>query len=191
MIGKLRILPVVIVAAVLLFGIKLDNIRRDLVSLGVQPAAAQEKKANDGAPAKPAKTAGKDKPAAPSEAKSEMDAAEKADPGAALPKAKISILAGGASGFTPAEIEVLENLSRRREELERRTQSLAMREKLMAAAEKSVDAKIEELRKLEASISAMVKISDDEAESQLKSLVKVYESMKPESDPIFLDTELA
>lgn len=177
--GKFRILPVVVVAAVLLFGIKLENIRRDIIGLGVRPVAAQEKKANDSAPAEPAKAATNNKSTAQSKAKSDADAAENTDPTAPLPKARKSVLADHPSGFSPAEIEVLENLSRRREELERRAQSLAMREKLMAATEKSVGDKIEELRKLEVKISAMVKKTDDEAEGQLKRLVKVYESMKP------------
>jgi flagellar motility protein MotE (MotC chaperone) len=181
MIGKLRILPVVIVAAVLLFGIKLEDIRRDIIDLGVAPAIAESKhpgadKPTGNAPAKLDNEATKN-------ASMEVNVAGKSgpvsDPTAPLPKAKKSVSAGAHSGFTPAEIEVLENLTRRREELERRSQALAMREKLMAATEKNIDAKIAELKKLEAKISVIVKQHDKESEGQLKSLVKVYESMKP------------
>lgn len=188
MIGKLRILPVVIMAAVLLFGIKLENIRRNILELGVAPAVAQDKKAK---PARPVKSveevaAAKTKAGEKTEAEAKPDgkgkmavSEEPVDPTAPLPKSRKSVSAGGNAGFTAAEIEVLENLTRRREELERRAQALQMREKLMAATEKSVDAKIRKLKKLETRISAMVKQKDTESEGQLKSLVKVYESMKP------------
>jgi flagellar motility protein MotE (MotC chaperone) len=188
MIGKLRILPLVIVTAVLLFGIKLVDIRRNIVDLGVKPALAETKKEAAGKPVTALAEKNQDGAAAGTRANGEnsaevdkqtTDTAAATDPTAPLPKAKKSISSGEHTGFTPAEIEVLENLTRRREELERRSQALAMREKLLAATEKSIDAKINELKKLEARISAMVKQHDKEAESQLKSLVKVYESMKP------------
>lgn len=188
MIGKLRILPVVIAASVLVFGIKLENIRRNVMNLGVATAAAQDLKKKSAKPPKSVeaiaavkKNDGTESGVATKSAGEggQAAAAEPADPTAPLAKAKKSISAGGHAGFTAAEIEVLENLSRRRKELERRAQALRMREKLMAAAEKSVDGKIKELKILEATILAMVKEKDAEAEGQLKSLVKVYESMKP------------
>lgn len=195
MIGKLRILPIVIVTAVLLFGIKLDNIRRNILELGVAPAVAQEEKTQKKAKPKEAVdkiSAAKGTEAAKDEAQDKIaskansdqandkaEAGAQADPTAPLPKSRKSVSSGGFAGFTAAEIEVLENLTRRREELERRSKALEMREKLMAATEKNIDTKIKRLKKLETRISAMVQENDAESEGQLKSLVKVYESMKP------------
>lgn len=74
-----------------------------------------------------------------------------------------------------AEIELLENLVARREALEARARELDMREKLLAAAEQRVDAKITELKKIEASVS---KVINEREESKIRSLVKIYEKMK-------------
>ncbi len=74
-----------------------------------------------------------------------------------------------------AEIELLENLVARREALEARERELDMRENLLAAAEQRVDAKITELKKIEASVS---KVINEREESKIRSLVKIYEKMK-------------
>lgn len=74
-----------------------------------------------------------------------------------------------------SEIELLENLVARREALEARERELDMREKLLTAAEQRVDAKIAELKKLGASVG---KVINEREESKIRSLVKIYESMK-------------
>lgn len=74
-----------------------------------------------------------------------------------------------------SEIELLENLVARREALEARARELDMREKLLAAAEQRVDAKITELKKIEATVG---KVINEREESKIRSLVKIYESMK-------------
>lgn len=77
-----------------------------------------------------------------------------------------------------AEIELLENLVARREALEARARELDMREKLLAAAEQRVDAKITELKKIEASVAKLIEVFDEREESKIRSLVKIYEKMK-------------
>ncbi len=74
-----------------------------------------------------------------------------------------------------SEIELLESLVARREALEARARELDMREKLLAAAEQRVDAKITELKKIEATVG---KVINEREESKIRSLVKIYESMK-------------
>jgi flagellar motility protein MotE (MotC chaperone) len=54
-----------------------------------------------------------------------------------------------------------------------------MREKLLAAAEQRIETRIAELKKLEGQVQALIKRHDDEEEKNLRSLVKVYENMKP------------
>jgi len=82
--------------------------------------------------------------------------------------------------FTRAEIELLGNLAQRREQLEQRSRELDLRESLLAAAEKRIDERIAELKKLEASIKQVVQSTDKQEDENLRGLVKIYETMKPE-----------
>ena len=82
------------------------------------------------------------------------------------------------TAVSAAEIEILESLVARREEIEARARELDMREKLLATAELSIDAKIAELKKIEASIAGSIERFDEREEAKIKSLVKIYEKMK-------------
>ncbi len=81
--------------------------------------------------------------------------------------------------FTQNELDVLEKLSQRREELDRREQALTARENLVKAAEMRIDKKIAEMKALQASVEGILKKVDDQDQAKLKSLVKIYENMKP------------
>jgi flagellar motility protein MotE (MotC chaperone) len=67
----------------------------------------------------------------------------------------------------------------RREELDKREHELELRENLLAAAEKRLDAKLDELKKVQGSVSGLLKKHDAEEEAKLAQLVKMYEVMKP------------
>lgn len=167
MLERIRLLPVVIVAASLLLGVKVGSIWLDVERLvGISAAYAQATNAESKPPGE-TKSGSEGEPAA----------AAKAEPKRTDPRALPIV--DGADQFSQAEIEVLQNLSKRREELEARTKELDMREKLLQAAEKRIDGKISELKKIEATVRALLGQHDEEEERQLKSLVKVYEKMKP------------
>jgi flagellar motility protein MotE (MotC chaperone) len=81
--------------------------------------------------------------------------------------------------FSASEVEVLTELSKRRAELDKRADDLDHRELLLKAAEQRVDDKIAQLKDLQTQVDATVdkvKADDDE---RLKSLVRIYENMKP------------
>tara|TARA_B100002051_G_C16689149_1_gene614430 strand:+ start:98 stop:814 length:717 start_codon:yes stop_codon:yes gene_type:complete len=81
--------------------------------------------------------------------------------------------------FTAAELDILENLSERRKSLDARSSELDIRENLLVATQKSVQEKINELKKIEITIRNLLGQHDKQEKSKLLSLVKVYESMKP------------
>ncbi len=54
-----------------------------------------------------------------------------------------------------------------------------MRERLLKAAEKRLDKKVAELEVIQKRIKGLLKQYDKEQEAKLKSLVKIYENMKP------------
>jgi len=81
--------------------------------------------------------------------------------------------------YTDEEVDVLQQLAKRREELEVRARQLDEREALIQAAEQRMDQKMGELKALQAMVEDLLKKRSDEQEAELKSLVKMYENMKP------------
>lgn len=78
-----------------------------------------------------------------------------------------------------SEVDLLANLSKRRNELDAREVELTMRENLIAAAEKRVDGKIAALKELQDQIQKLVGARDAEEQKQITALVKTYSAMKP------------
>ncbi|MEH6632638.1 MAG: hypothetical protein V7776_17615 [Halopseudomonas aestusnigri] len=81
--------------------------------------------------------------------------------------------------MTDEEIELLQSLSARREQLEAREREFEQREVLLLAAERRIDEKIGQLSKLQNTIEGLIVQHDDQGDKQMASLVKIYESMKP------------
>lgn len=90
--------------------------------------------------------------------------------------------------LTPGEIDVLQNLSRRRQEIEARARELDSREALVAAAEARVDKKLADIKAIEEKISAARSAQSAEQDQQMARLVKVYETMKPGDAAIIFNT---
>jgi flagellar motility protein MotE (MotC chaperone) len=176
-----RLIPVTLAALTLLLGVRAAHLWRDADSWVVgaaeaqtaPPAPAAAKGAGQAATA-PAKGAAGQAAAAPA-------AAADSDPGA-LPD---------LSRMTKGEMEILQGLAERRQKLDARAREIELRENLLAAAEKRIDERIAELKRIEASVSAVVKRQEEAQERDIKSLVKVYENMKPkDAARIFEDLEL-
>ena len=94
---------------------------------------------------------------------------------------------------TRKEIEYLQKLTERRQELKRRSQELDDREKLLQAVELRIIERTNSLKKIEKTIEAALKIHDEREKAQLDSLVKIYSAMKPkEAAEIFnnLDSDV-
>lgn len=81
--------------------------------------------------------------------------------------------------YTGEEIQLLQKLAERREELEQRSRNMDVREKLLIATENGIDKKIESLKSIEAQIRALIELHDDQERAQIESLVKTYSAMKP------------
>lgn len=86
---------------------------------------------------------------------------------------------GHSSGKTKSELAVLEGLANRRKALDKRSREIDLRENLLKAAEKRVEARIAELKTIEARIEGELKKRDDHRKEQYQSLVKMYSGMKP------------
>jgi flagellar motility protein MotE (MotC chaperone) len=77
-----------------------------------------------------------------------------------------------------AEVNVMNGLSKRRRELDEREGQLNTQANMIAAAEKRVDAKIAQLKQLQAQMNALLVQRDDAQKAQIASLVKTYSTMK-------------
>jgi len=96
------------------------------------------------------------------------------------PKAAHEDYAGGEDDqiASASEVDVVNALGKRRKELDARESQLGMQANMIAAAEKRVDAKIAQLKTLQAQISALLVQRDDAQKAQVASLVKTYSTMK-------------
>jgi flagellar motility protein MotE (MotC chaperone) len=80
---------------------------------------------------------------------------------------------------SPAERAILERLQERRQEIEARGREMEIRDGLLKAAEMRLEARIAELKALEARVATAVQAKEDADSSRFKSLVTMYENMKP------------
>lgn len=175
--SRVRLLPLTILAVALLLGLKVGSLWQGRDALFVPAAVAQ---AQQQAPAQ-GQAQGQTQGQAQGQQRPAGGTAAAPAGGAAAQNSGVASLADrDPTTFTRAEIELLGNLAQRREQLEQRSRELDLRESLLAAAEKRIDERIAELKKLEASIKQVVQSTDKQEDENLRGLVKIYETMKPE-----------
>jgi len=80
---------------------------------------------------------------------------------------------------TGAERAILERLQQRREEIDTRARELDLRESLIQNAEKRMDSRIDELKGVETRIKTETEQKNETEDARLKSLITIYENMKP------------
>lgn len=82
-------------------------------------------------------------------------------------------------GVSASERALLERLQARRQELETRAREVDIRESLLKSAEKRIEGKVEELKGVENRISAAQEQKAAAESVKFKSIVTMYEGMKP------------
>ncbi len=164
--SRLRLLPVLILTAGLVCVFKLEDVWEGFQALGPTGAVAQEALAKK-APAK-AKTESK------TETEKEDHTASSRGDGETAKAAAID-----PATLTASEVVVLQALAERRQRLDALRRDMDVREGVLKATENRIDEKIAQLKKIEVRIAEFVEGQEEHREEQLKSLVKVYESMKP------------
>ncbi len=147
MIGKVRLLPLMILIAGLVFGMRVTGLWQvaDNAGSGFQTAMAQDN----------------DDDSVPRDQRSDED------------------IEGEPQLFTRAEVDMLQNLQTRREQLDARANEIKLQEDLLKVTEKRIEEKILELKKIEATIQELLKKHDEQEERKIRRLVKMYETMKP------------
>ncbi len=89
---------------------------------------------------------------------------------------------------TGVKMELYKDLAERREELDNIEQDLRTREALLKATEQELERKYQELTKLRNEIETLLNQQSEQEESRIKSLVKIYEGMKPKDAARIFDT---
>ncbi len=87
-----------------------------------------------------------------------------------------------------AEMDLLKQLSDRRDQLDKRSQDLDTREALIKVAEQRVDQKIKEMETLRQQLQTMVNQVSESQQAQIENLVKIYETMKPKEAARIFET---
>jgi flagellar motility protein MotE (MotC chaperone) len=165
-----RLLPALVGAAALLFCAKVVDV---WFAIGTDPFATAHAQATPEVP-KPSRTAAND-PAAPRETTPPAAKRTGRDP----------------MSFTPQEIEILQSLAQRRDDLDKRAAEIDRHEALLQATEQRIDEKIARLQQMEGKINEAFKKEDQKDEAKIKSLVRIYETMKPkEAARIFEQLDL-
>lgn len=199
---SLRLLPVLILAAVGMLGFKVQVIVKEVAGETRLAAFVMEQSAAFAQAAKPNPPAAPNAPAqAP--AATPAAAAPAAQAGATPPAEGAAAPAEGTAdaadgpplpvnfdpaNLTKAEIDTLQRLAERREVIERREREAEAKDGLLKAAEARIDGKIAQLQDLEKNIQSLLKQYDAQKQEEIDQLVRVYSAMKPKDAARIFDT---
>jgi flagellar motility protein MotE (MotC chaperone) len=179
-----RILPLTLFAVVVTLGFKISDVWNGFAALteGIQVGTAQAQAQSAG----PTPAAGTDAAAAKPDA-----AGPGAKPGetqvastAPLPTAK---LPSDPTRFTQSDIDLLQALRDRSMKLDDRERDLDQRAAVLKAAEKRLEEKVADLDAVKLELQNMMARNNEAEDGRLRSLVKIYESMKPKEAAAIFD----
>ncbi len=185
---RFRLLPSIIVCATLLLAIKtVEAVKgtQQLAGMLASPALAEEKeeKAEEAKKEDEAKEAEEEQKGEPKEeekGEKKEDAQKVQLPTTPPEPSGLTGLKPEDRRFSPEEMELLQQLAKRREKLNQWEQNIALKENLLTAAEKRIDDKLAQLDAMKKELSGMLVQYKDQEDSKIKSLVRIYESMKPQ-----------
>lgn len=199
---RFRIIPATITVAMMLLGVKIVDVMHGAEALAEQTNPPPEKKEIPKAADKAAAPAGAEKEKAeggkeadkPGEGKDKEE--KKADSKKDKDDDKKSALSETAGDivdhrFTPVEVELLQNLTKRREELDRWEKNIEIKEAALDATEKRLDDKIAQIDAMKKEVSGLLAQYNEKEDGKIRSLVKIYENMKPkDAARIFDEVEM-
>ena len=160
---RLRILPILIAVTALMLSVKVGAIWQGLSPIAVASTAEAEETAQP---------AGSDGQSMAGPGMGQGDGPE-------LTGGDALVQADDPFDLSDEEIILLQQLSKRREEIDEQERAIKQRGALLAAAEERIEQKMQELRALQGTIQEMLLQHDEQEEAQMRSLVKIYENMKP------------
>jgi len=95
------------------------------------------------------------------------------------------------SGYSKEEMHLLQELSNRRRALDKTEESLNMKANVLKATEDKLEQKVSELKSLQDQVAELMKGYSAKEDEKYRSLVKIYENMKPrDAAKIFNELEM-
>lgn len=93
--------------------------------------------------------------------------------------------------FSDVELDILETLSKRREALQTWEEELEVKANLLTVTERRIDKKLAQIEEMKQEISSSLELYNQKQDEHITSLVKIYETMKPqEAARIFDEMEM-
>lgn len=93
--------------------------------------------------------------------------------------------------FNQIEIDLLQSLSARREELEKWADEVRMQENVLKATEMQIDKKLGQMQSLKKNVEELLAKYNSQEDIEMRSLVRIYENMKPkDAARIFNEMEM-
>ena len=185
---RLRLLPVLIITALIALTVRVGDLWQGLGSMAQAQTASQAE--TTAAKTKAAKTTatGQAKRGARTPIRRPKDGetvSSNAPTPAEVDSLRVLDMPADPFSMTDEEIDLLQALAERRRELDLRARQLEQREILLRAVEQRIEEKAGGLR-------VLLKQQEEQTDDQYKSLVKIYESMKPkDAARIFEEMDLA
>jgi len=180
---RFRLIPATMLLCVLFLGIKIGDILEDtqhLHKLMTNPAYAEEQKAAAAPVEKPKEET---KETAKTDAKPAEGEAAKTEEANAKPKVSLpgesDVAPEDKKEFSQIEIDLLQSLSKRREEIERWAEEVKLKDNGLQATEVRLDQKLAELKSLRTQMEGLLVQYNEKENAKIKSLIKIYENMKP------------
>jgi flagellar motility protein MotE (MotC chaperone) len=174
----MRFLPVLMLVLLAVLPAYVGSLWTGVASLALASDAAP---ASHDAPAAAA-------PSAPAEHAPAAEAAAPAEGAAANKDAAAADSSFDPLTLTKPEIDLLRQLAKRRDELDARAKALDDREALLKATEQKIAEQVKQMQQMKAEYEQAKTARDDAAEANLRRLVTVYESMKPEEAARIFET---
>ena len=177
---NIRMIPIVLVAVGALGVLKVAGLLLEggYVFTSEQPAKMSWAQENLGFPGGPRNDSTSDITGSVPAKKEEPKPAE--PPKSAMSDASPPVnVAEAPKSVSASERALLERLQSRRQELETRAREVDIRESLLKSAEKRIEGKVEELKSVETRITAAQEQKAASESVKFKSIVTMYEGMKP------------
>ncbi|NLH81549.1 MAG: hypothetical protein GX458_11990 [Phyllobacteriaceae bacterium] len=186
---KIRLLPLVVAAALVLLGLKVVELgfggARERAGVGREVVALDPVTGREvDMIATGSSEGGEQKP---KEGEHGAPPAEAGGHGAGVTPSKVETKVSGDKPIEAkpvpgqellSEIEILQKLAERRKQLDEMERQLQMREDLLRATEGRIAKRIDEMKGMEAKLGEAAKAKDEGNSQQISDLVKMYESMK-------------
>jgi flagellar motility protein MotE (MotC chaperone) len=178
---KIRLLPVTMFVAALLFSVKIGDMWTGTAGTGqaVQIAESRAQETDEDASDTASADEADDEDAAEADMEADAEGEDEEEDVDLDALAAETPLIDAAPELTQAEIDVLQTLRERRQALDAREAEIDMRESMLKAAEVNLESRIDEWKRLQADVEQLLTRYEEAQDDELKTLATYYEKMKP------------